>query len=82
MFKVICIKQGEWKSRLDGRLLQGPKFGEECTVESVNPKGNYYLLGYNFIAVTGRCSYIPKRFIPLSSIDETEMERDYKTEKV
>lgn len=26
--------------------------------------------------------YLKSRFIPLSSIDETEMERNYKTEKV
>ena len=80
--KVICIKQGDWVSTYDGRPMRGPKFGEECTVDGLAECGFYYLKGYDFTAITGRIYYSPKRFIPLSSIDETEMQRDYKTEKV
>lgn len=81
--KVICIKQGKWKAN-DGLDGSGPKYLEECTVIGDAPNRSYYFLKeYEFSRIEGiREGFLKKGFIPLSSIDETEMVRDYKTEKV
>jgi hypothetical protein len=82
MFEVICIKQGKWEAD-DGADSVGPKYGEVCTVIDVRKERYYVLKEYQFNPFDGaRDAFLKKWFIPLSSIDETEMERNYKTEKV
>lgn len=78
--RVICIKQGEWRRILSRIKASGPKYGDECTVISkgIGDKG---LPTYRFKEWSND-EYTRRHFIPLSSIDETEMERNYKTEKV
>lgn len=68
--KVLCIKKdGDWIDKIRNDIEEGPQFGEECIVNRVHE--DYYILrGY-----PQNKSYAPKWFIPVSDIDETEMER-------
>lgn len=75
--KMMCIKNGEWS----GTGI-GPVYGEIVTVIDV-VEGYYILSEYYRDKADGlRISFIPDYFIPLSSIDETEMVREKQTEKV
>jgi len=78
MFKVMCIKQGEWRD-FYGDIANGPRYGETCTVDRLNSQKFYILKEWPRSHDGG---HDPERFIPLSSIDETEMVREKQTEKV
>lgn len=79
MFKVICINKGT----CDNPRMPQPEVGEICTVVEVSDNWFDGVLRYDLAEYDpSRYCYAAKNFIPLSSIDETEMERNYKTEKV
>lgn len=79
--KVLCINRSVWQAE-DKKDNYGPSYMEEVTVIE-EFEGNYILAEYYRNPHDGvRESYEKDQFIPLSSIDETEMEREYKTEKV
>ncbi len=72
MFRVLCIKMGEWRY-LGGMINgKGPHFGEILTVEKefVNFGVPVYVLAEYPESDGG---YDKSRFIPLSNIDEKEL---------
>jgi hypothetical protein len=79
--KVICIKQGRWLGINTSIIFDGPKYGERCSVtgEGVAVDGT---LVYFLSEWPEEGGWAQIRFIPLSEIDETEMIRNYDTEKV
>lgn len=79
--KVLCIKQGEWIPKYATERERGPVYGEVCTVIEEDEHG-YTLVEHHFRKDGRERSFARLHFIPLSSIDETEKERNYKTEKV
>lgn len=79
--KVLCINTGPiWNPYLK-QSFSTPELteGEPYIVEKVTYSGDYQLVGVkcNFV-----CGFRHERFIPISDIDETEMERNYVKEKV
>jgi hypothetical protein len=81
MFKVICIKRDtidhDTQEIEPSHLVEGRVY----TVADIYEKEWYRL---SEIPPDKRYDYVfhCRNFIPLSFIDETEMEREYKTEKV
>lgn len=81
--KALCIKEGGWVNHITGKPTEkGPSYNEECVITGTDPHGWYLIKGYEFNLNGFRRSFKPSWFIPLSNIDETEMVREYKTEKV
>lgn len=79
---VICIKNGEWISEQIGVSKKcNPSFGEPCTVVKEN-KDAYEIEEYPLNELGNPQQFLKKWFIPSSSIDETEMIREYKKELV
>lgn len=77
MFKVICIND---KSPYAAPVAPWKiKEGEVYTVTNTG----YTKWGIVYeLNIQPGVGYWPEFFVPLSEIDETEMERNYKTEKV
>lgn len=81
--KVICIKEGAWVANDPSASGSKPSYGDICTVlkEDVYKTG-WVLKEHRYTDDGQNHSFLKKWFVPLSSIDETKMERNYKTEKV
>jgi len=76
MFKVICVKNGQWEdvNRInDSSNWSLPSFGEVCTVKEVIYNGSYVLVEYEFCRQGVVQTFRARNFIPLSNIDETEL---------
>lgn len=77
---VICIKNNNgWRQHItDIPFLEGPEFGDICTVVGENnmyPEcPAYYLLEWPDLG-----GWAKKDFIQCSEIDEKEFERNYNT---
>lgn len=85
MIKVICIDDNFFAPKYLKTPKIHPKEGEICTVIETKPDGYYVLLEYLYTDIaSGTPKWNPKKFIPLSNIDETELikEREVLTEKV
>lgn len=76
--KVICIDGAKRGGEYYGHLIPKPKEGKVYEVLQ-HP---YYDDCYLILELDSVGGYRKFRFAPLSSIDETEFEREYKTEKV
>lgn len=78
MKKVICIDDSPGQNtKFSGPT---PKCGDILTV---NWEGDYFgIYTYCFVEYGDRYGYAASRFIPLSSISESEFVRNYNTEKV
>lgn len=82
--KAVCIKKGNWY------VIQGPHenenwgpiFGEIVTIVEDDPRGYYRLAEYDTDPNGSPTLFGKKHFLFVSEIDETEMERNYQTEKV
>lgn len=70
--KVMCIKNGLWKSKLLGFGTFGPSFGDICTVNSVDGD-DYWLNEWPTNEAGTPTTWHKKNFIPLSNIDEMEL---------
>ncbi len=77
--RVICIDD-VFTDGVDGTT---PRFGEKCTASQCNVyPDNYDILEHPCLRNGILQSFAKRRFIPVSDIDETEMQRNYKTEKL
>lgn len=74
--QVICINSNGWQTAMG--KISGPSSGDVLRVMDEEWEEGYH--GYYF--AQWQTPFLASEFIPLSSIDETEMERNYKTEKV
>lgn len=78
--KAMCIKQGgwNWAKPIFTHTPKDPEYGEEVTILRE--------MDYEDVVICKLAEYeswyAREFFIPLSSISETEFERDYKTEMV
>jgi hypothetical protein len=73
--KVMCIKNGLWTVT----RIEKPSFGETCfVIDSFMIAGDlcYRIEGYEFKPDGGERWCNADRFIPLSSIDETELVKE------
>lgn len=79
--KVVCIKDGQWHST-DEPAKKYPSYGEVYTVVDSEKDGDATF--YIFAELAPDEAFYSRRFIPISDISETEMERNYnfKTEPV
>ena len=77
--RVICIDKTPRPTSTDREALQALEIGAEYTV--VN---NPHPRGYELLEVKTKCrsGFFMDRFIPLSEIDETTFERNFKKELV
>lgn len=82
--KVICIDASFRLENLPehGECLKHLKEGEEYTVMGVSRCGGYFLKEVKAFYENEGFGWIVDRFVPLSSIDENEFERNYNQEKV
>lgn len=78
--KVICINNGQLVNEAN-QIVFAPQLteGKDYTV-TYEDDVRYILLGVD--AAIGHFGFSKKRFIPLSSIDETEITREYANQKV
>jgi len=88
--RLVCINTTGWyqdKKALFGlitykRNCKGPKYGDIVTkIKDVYEEGILYYILVEWPDANDE-GFEATSFIPLSEIDETEMERNYKTEKV
>ena len=80
--RVICIKQGDWiSSLLNRKTINSPSYMEECTAYDYNAE-SYTLVEYPCNDIGHPATWNKKWFTPLSEIDETTFERNYKKELV
>ncbi len=78
--KVMCIKNGDWKDP-DGLIFTGPTFGERVTaIDCSMFPNNYIILEYPGEPDGRKYSYRKHYFIPLSTIDETELLKEREKE--
>lgn len=81
--KVICIKTNKgwkFKTQFHPPLPPSPEFGETVTV--VESKVNMGIPVYILTEYPYGGGYAQRAFIPISTIDEKEFEREYNKEKV
>jgi hypothetical protein len=74
--QVVCINGDGWQNATG--KIPGPLYGDMLLILDEERDEEYH--GYYF--ARWQTPFLASEFIPLSSIDETEMERNYKTEKV
>lgn len=79
--KVMCISNSWYSMMYNEYNNDGPKYGEVCTVVSEICDA-YILNEYPKDAYGGDQAFSKPNFIPLSSIDETTFQRNYKKETV
>jgi hypothetical protein len=79
-FKVLCVSEGELVDANVPRI----KVGEIYTAIDYNEQiiGRTKYCGYILAEFGSNFAYGVYCFIPLSEIDETKMERNYKKEKM
>jgi len=70
--RVMCIKNGLWLSEQVGLNPFGPSFGEIVTVTEVDGD-KYYLKEWPTNSKGRIANWHSKNFVPLSTIDETEL---------
>lgn len=80
----MCIKDGKFICRISGIVMNnGPKYGETVTASQSPCYPESYFIHEYPIGDNGVEQYFNKIcFIPLSSIDETEMVREYNKQTV
>lgn len=80
MFNVICINNGPM-ANTKGNVISAPELKEGVIYTVIEVTKNYIVKRAFILEEVsldkGWCGYNPKRFIPLSEIDETEMVREY-----
>lgn len=78
--KVICINNGLMKNNL-GQFYAAPEL-KESEIYTVVRDGECVIELFEVKTPFGFTGFTKSRFIPLSSIDETEFQREYKKELV
>ena len=79
--KVICIDTSMHRVHCIEKLIEGNVY--EVIGEMAFPTGvGYKIKGYEFAADGRGAWYAREGFVPLSEIDETEMERNYNLQSV
>lgn len=66
----MCIKEGKWKNRYSHEIVDGPEYGNiYVVIDTILSNGRYHYL----FAEWAPRRFNVSEFIPLSTIDETEL---------
>lgn len=80
--KLLCVKQGKWT--LAGIVYEGPspEYGDELIPVGESPDGHGWVFSEYPHPVWPEYGWGKQEFVEIdSSIDESEMERNYQKEK-
>ena len=74
--KVICINTSGHINPLVDKLVEGNTY-EVIDDKMLFEMLHYIIFGHEFASDGTECAYVAADFVPISEIDETEMERNY-----